>query len=288
MTAVRAPLVTVIMPLKYYHPEFLKKAVQSIIQQSCPDWKLLVAVEQSDFDRLTALFNEQFNDSRVEIIVNQGWSFPGAINTAMRSAKTDFVAILLADDMYSCDAVEILNKYITEFPGINFFHSSRIVIDENDRPISPVYPSRETFSLSEFKWGSPVKHLLCWRTEKGLSVGGVDESIPKAQDDYDFPWVMAESGATFKAVHECLYYYRNHLECERLTTHRPLSVTKRGIRKILKKHGVGILSRVWIVEKMTWFGSLGQQCIYRNRLERWAKEKLHFDSKRFWKQQDYR
>jgi glycosyltransferase involved in cell wall biosynthesis len=275
------------MPLRYYHPDFLKKSVQSVIQQTCPDWKLLVVVEENDFAKLTGLFEEQVRDPRVDIIVNQGWRFPGAINTGMRYAKTDFAAILLADDMWSDNAVEILNKYIADFPETDFFHSSRMVIDENDRPISPIYQSKETFSLSDFKWGSPVKHLLCWRREKGLSVGGVDESMLKAQDDYDFPWVMAEKGATFKAVNECLYYYRNHLECERLTTHRPLSVTKRGIRNILKKHGTGFFKRNWIVERMRWSGSLGQQCIYRNRLERWMKEKLHFDSKRNWKQQDY-
>jgi glycosyltransferase involved in cell wall biosynthesis len=282
------PQITVIMPLKYYYPDFLRKSVQSITQQSSPDWKLLIVVDEEDLATITEYFKGQFNDSRIDIIVNQGWEFPGAINTGMRSAKTDFVAILLADDMWSSNAVEILNKYITEFPAINFFHSSRIVIDESDKPISPIYRSKETFSLSDFKWGSPVKHLLCWRREKGLLVGGVDESMLKAQDDYDFPWVMAENGATFKAVKECLYHYRNHLECERLTTHRPLSITKRAIRKILEKHGIGVFSRIWIVERMRLSGALGNQCIYRNRLDRWIKHKMHFDSKRRWKQQEYR
>jgi len=43
-------------------------------------------------------------------------------------------------------------------------------------------------------------------------IGGIDESMLKAQDDYDFPWTMAENGATFKAVIECLDYYRNHFK----------------------------------------------------------------------------
>jgi hypothetical protein len=190
--------------------------------------------------------------------------------------------------MWSNDAVEILSKYITEYPSIDFFHSSRIVIDEHDTPISSIHYSKTSFSLRDFRWGSPVKHLLCWRREKGLAVGGIDESILKAQDDYDFPWTMAEKGATFKAVRECLYHYRNHLECERLTTHRPLSVTKRGIRGILKKHGVGFFTRTFIVEKMRYLGSLGNQCIYRNSIDQWIKEKLDHDRKKHWEQQKYR
>jgi glycosyltransferase involved in cell wall biosynthesis len=276
------------MPLKYYHPEFLSKSVESIKQQSCPDWNLLIVVEKTDGDKFRKLFKEELNDPRIAIIDNQGAKFPGAINTGVRRATTEFVAILLADDMWSNDAVEILAKYITEYPWIDFFHSSRMVIDEHDTPISSVHRSKESFNLAEFRWGSPVKHLLCWRREKGLSVGGVDESILKAQDDYDFPWTMAENGASFKAIQECLYHYRNHLECERLTTHRPLSVTKRGIRGILKKHGVGFFSRMFIVEKSRHFGSLGNQCIYGNSIERWLKEKLGHDAKRDWTQQKYR
>lgn len=174
--------------------------------------------------------------------------------------------------------LEILNKNIAENLGINFFHSSRVVIDEHDTRISSIRLSKETFSLSDFSWGSAVKHLLCWRREKGLEVGGIDESVLKAQDDYDFPWTMAENGARFKAVKECLYYYRNHLECERLTTHRPLSVTKRAIRGILKKHGVGLFSRIFIVETMRHKGSLGKQCIYRNTFRTVDKRKIAFRS----------
>ena len=84
-----------------------------------------------------------------------------------------------------------------------------------------------------------MKHLLCWRREKALAVGGIDESLASVgPDDYDFPWCMAERGAVFKAIDEPLYVVRDHRECERLTTHLPLSVHKRDLRRILEKHGV--------------------------------------------------
>jgi glycosyltransferase involved in cell wall biosynthesis len=276
------------MPLKYYHHEFLQKAIDSIMRQSCPHWNFSIVVEEPNFKEFQGLLKKELNDPRIGMIINEGAQFPGAINTGMRHATTDFVAILLADDMWSNDAVKILNGYIARYPQVDFFHSSRIVIDENDISISPIYYSKQNFSLSDFKWGSPVKHLLCWRKDKGLAVGGIDESILKAQDDYDFPWTMAEHDAIFMAVEECLYYYRNHCECPRLTTHRPLSVTKRGIRGILKKHGVGMVSRIIIVEKMSRYGSLGKQCLYRNTLERWIKENLGCNSEKNWQQQEYR
>jgi GT2 family glycosyltransferase len=282
------PLITIIMPLKYYHDEFLRRSVGSIVRQSCPSWRLVIVVEEGDLDLFRRLLAEELADPRIDIVANTRKGFPGAINTGMRHAATPFVSILLADDMVSDDTIEVLGGYIRSYPEVDFFHSSRIVVDECDTPISSVHRSKEHFRLADFHWGSPVKHLLCWRREKGLAIGGIDESVLKAQDDYDFPWSMAEHGATFKAVEECLYLYRNHCECPRLTTHRPLSITKRGIRGILKKHGVGLLRRWFIVTSMHWRGALGKQCLYRNRLDRWIMERLGYDDRNRWSQQRYR
>lgn len=282
------PLISVMMPLKYYHPELLRKAVASIVRQTCPSWSFLIVVEQTDVEKFQHLLKEPLEDPRIELITNRRRGFPGALNSAVAHARTPFVAILLADDMWASDAVAVLSAYIATYPDVDFFHSSRMVIDEDDVPLSPVFRSKETFAVDDFRWGSQVKHLLCWRKAKGLAAGGIDESLLKAQDDYDFPWTMAEQGASFKAVGECLYLYRNHIQCERLTTHRPLSVTKRGIRMILRKHGVGLLRRTFIVAKMRRLGSLGAQCIYRNQLDRWIQHAIGRDATRGWKQQIYR
>ena len=94
-----------------------------------------------------------------------------------------------------------------------------------------------------------MRNLLCWRRQKGLSVGGLDESLNSVgPDDYDFPWTMAERGARFRAVYECLYYYRDHRRGYRLTTHLPRRVQRREEDRIQRKHGVSWLERrKWMV-----------------------------------------
>ncbi|MGH7962491.1 MAG: glycosyltransferase [Candidatus Binatia bacterium] len=276
---------TILMPLKNYHLQYLQRSIESVITQSYSQWKLLVIVEKGDFHHFGKTLKKELNDSRIEIITNQGRKLAGAINSGMRYARTEFVALLLADDMWSVDAAEILNDYMVRYPQVDFFHSSRVVINEHGKFVSPVYYSKEQFDIDEFKWRSPVKHLLCWRKEKALSIGGLDESLNSVgPDDYDFPWMMAEKGAIFKAVKECLYYYRNHCESYRLTTHIPLSVHKREIKRILKKHGVGIFSRMLIVAKKRKIGAFGEQCLYRSAVDRWIKEKFRGDARRNWRQ----
>ena len=170
------------------------------------------------------------------------------------------------------------------FIYVDFFHSSRVIINEKDHPISSVYYSKEQFSIDDFILGSPVKHLLCWNKDEALAFGGLDESLNNVgPDDYDFPWTMAERGALFKAVKECLYLYRDHRECYRLTTHLPLTVHKREIRKIMKKHGVGAFYRWKII--MAAKKSYLRQCLYKSPLDRWFKEKRGYDIHKGWKEE---
>jgi glycosyltransferase involved in cell wall biosynthesis len=283
------PLVTVIMPLKNYHEAFLRKALESVLCQTCPFWSLLIVVEEADFATFKTLLTDETSDPRIQIVVNHGHRLAGAINSGMKSAKTDFVALLLADDTWSIDAVQTLSDYLAKYPQIDIFHSSRRYLDEEGRFISSVYPSKENIRLEDFKFG-PAKHLLCWRKSKALSIGGLDESLSSlvGPDDYDFPWTMAENGATFKAVNECLYYYRNHCECFRLTTHTPLSVNRREVGRILKKHKVGLWRRILILTRKYLEARVGSPCLYRSRLDKWVIEKTGYDVRRRWKPVRYR
>ncbi len=275
--------VTVLMPLKNYHPVFLRKALGSVMNQSCPDWDLLIIVEKRDSDHFRKLLHQGLADSRVAMIVNEGRKLAGALNTGMRHAKTDFVAILLADDMWSTDAVHTLNTYIGGFPDIDFFHSSRRYIDENDKSISSVYISRQSFTVEDFTLSSPVKHLLCWRKDKALSFGGMDESLNSVgPDDYDFPWCMAERGAIFMAIRECLYLYRDHRNCFRLSIHLPLSLHKSEMKRIMRKHGANestIRLKISTAES-----TYLRQCLYGSTLDRWIKRILGDDPGRVWRE----
>jgi glycosyltransferase involved in cell wall biosynthesis len=282
------PSLTVVMPLKHYHPDFLQQALDSLLAQDRPTWRLLIVddtprVEKPDREPLQRVLRDMLTDPRVRLIVNQGRMLAGAINTGMRAAETEFVALLLGDDRWSPTAVRVLHDYIGRFPDVDFFHSSRRWIDERNVPIGPVHPSREHFTREDFLRGSPVKHLLCWRRAKGLAVGGLDESLNNVgPDDYDFPWTMFDAGATFQAVTECLYDNRDHREAYRLTTHLPLSVHQREIGRILKKHGVSWPSRVRQLARARQ-GYL-RQCLYRNSLDRWIKERLGTDARKGWRE----
>lgn len=275
--------ITALIPVKHYHPRYLQHSVQSLAQQTCGEWRCVIIAEPEEHTHFATVLHAALADARMRLVANEGRQLAGAINTGMRQATTEFVALLLADDLWAPDAVRVLNQYVGTCPEVDFFHTSRMFIDEHAHPISSIYFSRPAFTLEDFKRSSPVKHLLCWRQRTALSIGGIDESLNSVgPDDYDFPWMMAERGARFKAVPECLYYYRDHRQCYRLTTHLPLSIHRRECSRILRKHGVGWLERRKFLARAQ--RTFLRQCLYRNAVDRWIKERLRYDACRGWRE----
>jgi glycosyltransferase involved in cell wall biosynthesis len=275
-------MLTALMPVKSYHRRFLEEAVESMLSQTSPRWRLLVVTEAEQADELRGVLAEPLADARVELLVNEGAGFAGALNTGLRRAETAYAGFLLGDDLWAPSAVEVLSGYIARYPQVDFFHTGRVIVDDDGRPLSSVHPAPETFLLGDFVRGSPVKHLLCVRREKALEVGGVDESIGSVgPDDWDFPWTMAEAGASFLAVPEALYVYRDHRAGFRLTTHLPLSTHVAGMRRILAKHGVAEAEIERLVQKAR--TTYLRQCLFRTPADRAWKRLRRFDARKGWR-----
>jgi glycosyltransferase involved in cell wall biosynthesis len=276
------PHITALVPVGQYHSGFLTKAIGSVLSQTSSSWRLLVIGDQDNATALAHLLENELSDPRIKMLCGEKDQLAHKLNLGMKRASTDFVAILLGDDMWSHNAVEVLIRYIDRYPSADLLHSSRIFIDEHDRAISSVHHSRERITLEDFIVTSPVKHLICWRTSKALALGGLDETINYVgPDDYDFPWTMAQAGAVFKSIGECLYLHRDHRECYRLTTHVPRSWQIRETRRIMQKHGAAradIRRRIAEAKR-----SYLRQCLYRSSLDKWLKDRLGSDPRKGWR-----
>jgi glycosyltransferase involved in cell wall biosynthesis len=273
---------TVLMPVREYHAAYLDAAVGSILGQTSSRWRLIV-IDDGAGAALPEVLGDALGDDRVLVAPSDAGGLASALNTGMRHAGTEFISVLFADDAWAPNAVETFTSTIERFEDIDVFYGSRMFIDEQARTISGVYRARGSFTLADFQVGSPVKHPFCWRRDLALELGGFDESLdPIGMDDYDFPWSLAEAGARFMAVPDCLYLVRDHRDVFRLTTHIPRSVQLRTLRRIMGKHGMErarIESRLNLAKQ----GHL-RQCLYRSPLDRWLKRLLRHDPRRGWRE----
>ena len=279
------PLVTILVPCRNPMPFFFREALRSVFLQSSSSWKLILIPDSfNDLSELNIL-SEWMNakEKRISVIKNASKLITGALNTGMRHVRSPYVCSLLCDDLLDNKTIEVLDRYINEYPDIDFFHSSRMYIDESGKPISSIYRARESFKPSDFKNSGPVKHLMCWKVQSALSIGGMDESLGfHGADDYDFPWCMAEAGFSFKAIPECLYYYRDHREHYRLTTHVPLQKQINELKKILRKHGLNDREIEDQIERRK--SKYLKQAVYLDDEDKEDKESMNYDIKSGWRQ----
>src|ERR1043166_2050502 len=47
--------ITVLMPLKHYHPTYLDESLRSVMQQTSSQWRLVIIVEPQDLDHFGEL-----------------------------------------------------------------------------------------------------------------------------------------------------------------------------------------------------------------------------------------
>ena len=278
-----SPSVTVLMPCRNANRLFLKQALDSVFSQTTPFWNLIV-IEDGATREVKNVLNElvSLNDKRISVVSNEARFISGALNTGMRRASTPYVCALHCDDLLDKRALEVLAHHISRYPATDFFYSSRMAIDEKGSAIGGIMRATEKFTLSDFKKKCPVKHLHCWKVSSALQIGGIDESLgPHGADDYDFPWCMAEAGFSFKTIQECLYYYRDHREYYRLTTHVPLDNQINELRKIFRKHGLPDAEIEQEVHEKC-HGYL-QQALFLDESDKERKKQENFDIRKGWR-----
>ena len=234
-------LLTILIPCKDPLPSFFRESLNSVFSQTSDNWNLIVIDDHSANENVVNILDElrDSQNRKVSVIKNESDMVTGALNTGMRCCDTPYVCSLHCDDMLAETAIEILQDYIKEYPDTYYFHSSRLYIDDKGYPVGKLREAKFLFTLDDFKHTGPVKHLHCWKVEPALAIGGMDEQLGlHGADDYDFPWCMAEAGYKFKAIADCLYYYRDYGAHYRLTTHVPLNTQIEELVKIFKKHGM--------------------------------------------------
>ena len=275
--------ITVFIPVRHFHAPFLREAIASVLAQSRGDWTMLVVVHPGVEGDVATITDALRRDSRVKVVASRGRNLAGAYNTAMSCADTEFMTVLLGDDLLAPDAIEALGDAIRSEPGVDFFHSGRYFVNEQGERISSDYLPTRPVSHESFIQFSPVKHLMCWRAARGIAAGGVDESLDNfGSDDYDFPWTMFEHGARFQAIAKALYIIRDHRIGYRLTTHLPRDRQRATLHRILTKHGVPEDEASRIVRAAS--RGYMRQSLFRNRLHQWVLERVGFDPDRGWRE----
>jgi glycosyltransferase involved in cell wall biosynthesis len=138
---VNPPLVSICIPT-YNRPEYLRRAVESSLAQTYPQFEIVItdnsAHPDGSINRQSAELAAKWTDPRIRYHNNGGNIGPHA--SAIKSknlARGKYIKFLMDDDLLKPRCLELMVKSLEENPTAAIAMAPMDLIDENDRRIFP-------------------------------------------------------------------------------------------------------------------------------------------------------
>lgn len=231
-----APLISIVMATYNTPIEFLKAALDSVIQQPYEKWELCIADDKSTQpDTLTCLREYEQLDSRIKVVYREkNGHISEATNSALALVTGDFVAFMDHDDELHLTALLSVVQHIQNNPDVEFIYSDEDKIDESGNRSEPHFKSDFNYELLLSQ--NYICHMVVIKTTLVKKLGGLDSTYNGAQD-HEFILRAIESIEPKQISHipKVLYHWRIHSASTAASTEAKPYAIEAG-RKAVKDH----------------------------------------------------
>ena len=207
------PLISVLMPSYNPDPEFLRKALSSVLEQNYPHWELCISDDASTNPLTTQILEEYAaKDVRIKICIRSvNGHISEASNSALEMATGEWVVLLDHDDILPPNALDEVAKVIREWPEVSLIYSDEDKIYQHGKRFDPYFKSdwNRDLLLSQ----NYFCHLMAIRRSLVKNVGGFRVGYEGAQD-HDLALRVMEQIRDDQIHHipMILYHWRSHSE----------------------------------------------------------------------------
>lgn len=204
----KPPRVTVYVTSHNYG-RYLDQCLESIFQQSLPDWELILFDEGSS-DNTLAICQEAASRRSDQIVVVAHPSPKGlraCANQAIEMARGEFIVRLDADDYFDENALLVMVSYLDSHPDIGLVYPNWTYIGENGEFLG--VEDRKKVGDEALVLDLPA-HGACTMVRRRVlkAIGGYDERF-NSQDGHEL-WMKVLRQFNVGNVRTPLFYYRQH------------------------------------------------------------------------------
>lgn len=201
------PKISIIIPMYNTPKKFFQELVDSLINQTYPNWELCLADGSSERnEKLEAICKK---DERIKYKfkgINKGIS--ENTNAALKLATGDYIALLDHDDLLPVFSLYEVVKCINANPDVEFIYTDEDKFEKlGGKRYDPYFKS--DFAPDTLRANNFICHFSIFKKELMDKLGGFRKEYDGAQD-YDILLRMSET--TDKIVHipKILYHWRVH------------------------------------------------------------------------------
>lgn len=211
------PFVTVVIPA-YNHEKYIRDAIESVLQQDCKDWELIVINDGSTDD--TGKVVDHFkNKKKVRVYHQDNIGLSATLNKALEKAKGKYFNFLPSDDYFHPSKLSNQLAVLNRDSDSDVVYCDQEIVDSsgnvsNDADIlawsNVGYETAEEILPNLFERNFIPAPSALVKTDSLREVGGFDESLIYTQD-YDL-WLRLLPGRKAFWLHKPLLFYRWHGE----------------------------------------------------------------------------
>ena len=203
--------VSVVMSVYNEPIEWIRTAIDSIVNQSFPDWEFIIINDKPDnSDNATLLSEYAEKDSRISIITNEeNIGLTKSLNKGLKVAKGQYIARMDADDMSLPQRLERQVRFLDSHQNILAVGSWTGSIDENGNRLNATgrYETDYRWGRAQFIQNSQISHpAVMFHRIINNELVQYDESVRYAQDYSLMVWILQYGEIT--NLPEVLFCYR--------------------------------------------------------------------------------
>jgi glycosyltransferase involved in cell wall biosynthesis len=186
---------TIIIPT-YNRADLILNAVNSILNQTCKDFEIII-VDNKSTDNTVEVLTPFLNRPEITLLVNEkNFERSYSRNRGIAAARFSYITFLDSDDILYPDCLKDAKDYIEKNPDSSFFHCLHEVIDENLQPLRQLKfpPLKNPFK--KLMEGNFISNIGVFYKKELLQKIKFDETpLIIGIEDYDFVIrVLSEAG----------------------------------------------------------------------------------------------
>ncbi len=202
----KQPLVSIVMPV--FNSGWLEEAIQSVLKQSYQNFELIIADDCStDQKTLSTLSNYQHHPKIRIIRLQQNSGISNATNSAIASAKGDYIAFMDHDDLLHPDALALFVRTINNDSSADIYFSDEVRLDRSGNVVG--FTRKCQPSLDNLLSYNAITHLCIIARDSLTKLGELKSEYDGAQD-HDLMLRALECKMKFCHMPYLLYGWRLH------------------------------------------------------------------------------
>lgn len=190
----------------------VRETIDSIRNQTCTDWELLIMDDGSDDD--TAHIVEQVHDERIRYYFSGRTGHVSRLkNTAITMAGGEFIAFIDSDDLWAPDKLAKQLDALEQYRHAAFCVTGGYTFNENKEPVTYLYKQRNGLKVGDFMLAmfrselSGFTQALLFRKTCITNSVCFDETKPFSDPDFILNLASLFTGVI---IYEPLFFRRLH------------------------------------------------------------------------------